>query len=90
MLLVTLRTLDRMRIFAPNETVAKSRFFYFLRQLRKMKAATSEIVAIHAVSIRRASRRGREKHIGRERIAGRGMMEACSKETPSQGWKKGP
>lgn len=43
--------LYRMRIFAPNETVAKSRFFYFLRQLRKMKAATSEIVAIHAVSI---------------------------------------
>ena len=43
--------LYRMRIFAPNETVAKSRFFYFLRQLRKMKAATSEIVAIHAVSV---------------------------------------
>lgn len=43
--------LFRMRIFAPNTTVAKSRFFYFLRQLRKMKSATSEIVAIHAVSI---------------------------------------
>jgi large subunit ribosomal protein L18Ae len=44
--------LYRMRLFAPNETIAKSRFFYFLRQLRKMKAATSEIVAIHAVSIK--------------------------------------
>lgn len=43
--------LYRMRLFAPNETIAKSRFFYFLRQLRKMKAATSEIVAIHAVSV---------------------------------------
>ncbi|PWN20962.1 ribosomal protein L18ae [Microstroma glucosiphilum] len=41
--------LYRMRLFAPNETIAKSRFFYFLRQLRKMKAATSEIVAIHAI-----------------------------------------
>lgn len=43
--------LYRMRIFAPNETVAKSRFWYFVRQLRKMKRATGEIVAIHAVSI---------------------------------------
>lgn len=43
--------LYRMRLFAPNETVAKSRFYYFLRQLRKMKAATSEIIAIHPVSI---------------------------------------
>ncbi|CAO1615790.1 unnamed protein product [Parajaminaea phylloscopi] len=42
--------LYRMRIFAPNTTVAKSRFFYFLRQLRKMKSATSEIVAIHPVA----------------------------------------
>lgn len=50
--------LYRMRIFAPNETVAKSRFFYFLRQLRKMKAATSEIIAVHAVSITRVLRDG--------------------------------
>ncbi|MCO5553564.1 hypothetical protein L7F22_007087 [Adiantum nelumboides] len=41
--------LYRMRIFAPNETVAKSRFWYFVRQLRKMKRATGEIVAIHAI-----------------------------------------
>lgn len=43
--------LYRMRIFAPNATVAKSRFWYFVRQLRKMKKATGEIVACHAVSI---------------------------------------
>ncbi|KAL9931344.1 hypothetical protein V8E36_009741 [Tilletia maclaganii] len=42
-------TLYRMRIFAPNTTVAKSRFWYFVRQLRKMKKATGEIVAIHAI-----------------------------------------
>ncbi|KAG8933573.1 60S ribosomal protein L20 [Tulasnella sp. 419] len=41
--------LYRMRIFAPNETVAKSRFWYFLRQLKKAKAATGEIVAVNAI-----------------------------------------
>ena len=42
-------TLYRMRIFAPNETFAKSRFWYFVRQLRKMKKATGEIVAVHKI-----------------------------------------
>merc|ERR1712225_88259 len=31
--------LYRMRIFAPNDVVAKSRFWYFLRKLRKVKNA---------------------------------------------------
>jgi large subunit ribosomal protein L18Ae len=38
-----------MRIFAPNEVVAKSRFWYFLRQLKKVKKASGEIVAIHTI-----------------------------------------
>ncbi|PWN51348.1 putative 60S large subunit ribosomal protein L20 [Violaceomyces palustris] len=41
--------LYRMRIFAPNATVAKSRFWYFVRQLRKMKKSTGEIVAVNAI-----------------------------------------
>ncbi|GHJ90194.1 hypothetical protein NliqN6_6596 [Naganishia liquefaciens] len=41
--------LYRMRIFAPNEVVAKSRFWYFLRQLKKVKKASGEIVAIHTI-----------------------------------------
>lgn len=36
--------LYKMRIFAPNEVVAKSRFWYFLRQLKKVKKANGEIV----------------------------------------------
>lgn len=39
----------RMNIFAPNETVAKSRYWYFLRGLKKVKKATGEIVSIKAV-----------------------------------------
>lgn len=39
----------RMMIFAPNTTVAKSRFWYFLRGLRKVKKATGEIVSVKAV-----------------------------------------
>lgn len=42
--------LYRMRIFAPNHVVAKSRFWYFVSQLRKMKKASGEIVYCGLVS----------------------------------------
>ena len=42
--------LYRMRIFAPNEVVAKSRFWYFLRKLKKVKKANGEIVGVNIVS----------------------------------------
>lgn len=42
-------SLYRMRIFAPNEVVAKSRFWYFLRGLRKVKKGTGEIVSVNVV-----------------------------------------
>lgn len=38
-----------MNLFAPDKVVAKSRFWYFLRQLRKFKKATGEIVTIKRV-----------------------------------------
>lgn len=41
----------RMNIFAPNETVAKSRYWYFLRGLKKVKKATGEIVGIKTVRV---------------------------------------
>lgn len=42
--------LYRMRIFAPDEVVAKSRFWYYLRSLRKIKKANGEIVSVNVVS----------------------------------------
>ncbi|KIO31910.1 hypothetical protein M407DRAFT_241644 [Tulasnella calospora MUT 4182] len=45
--------LYRMRIFAPSPLVAKSRFWYFLRQLKKAKAATGEIVAVNKIAEKR-------------------------------------
>lgn len=41
--------LYKMRIFAPNEVVAKSRFFYFLQKMKKVKKATGEIVSCNQV-----------------------------------------
>jgi large subunit ribosomal protein L18Ae len=38
-----------MIIFAPNTTVAKSRYWYFLRGLKKVKKATGEIVSVKQV-----------------------------------------
>merc|ERR1712141_469776 len=41
--------LYRMRIFAPDPVVAKSRFWYFLRQLRKFKKTTGEIISVEEI-----------------------------------------
>lgn len=53
----------RMRIFAPNTVVAKSRFWYFLRGLKKVKKATGEIVACNEVR-GIMSRRGYLEYLG--------------------------
>ncbi|KAF2205341.1 60S ribosomal protein L20 [Delitschia confertaspora ATCC 74209] len=45
--------LYRMRIFAPNDVVAKSRFWYFLAQLRKIKKANGEIVSLNQIHEKR-------------------------------------
>uniref|UniRef100_A0A7S0T4C8 60S ribosomal protein L18a n=1 Tax=Erythrolobus madagascarensis TaxID=708628 RepID=A0A7S0T4C8_9RHOD len=39
----------RMKIFAQNTVVAKSRFWFYLRQLRKVKKANGEILAVEEV-----------------------------------------
>merc|ERR1711872_119863 len=41
--------LYKMRIFAPDKVTAKSRFWYFLSKLKKMKKASGEIVEIREV-----------------------------------------
>jgi len=43
--------LYRMRIYAPNTQVAKSRFWYFLKQARKVKKASGEIVSVNEVHL---------------------------------------
>lgn len=48
--------LFRMRLFAKNTVVAKSRFWYFLGQLHKLKRATGEIVAVNEVRARARAR----------------------------------
>merc|ERR1712123_19619 len=45
--------LYRMRIFATDQIVAKSRFWYLLRQLRKFKKTTGEIVSVEEIRERK-------------------------------------
>jgi len=45
--------LYRMRIFAPNEVVAKSRFWYFLSKLKKVKKTNGEIVGLNTIHERK-------------------------------------
>ena len=39
----------RMKLFAPNEVVAKSRFWYFLHQYRNMKKTTGEVLDVNEI-----------------------------------------
>jgi large subunit ribosomal protein L18Ae len=40
----------RMKIFAQNEVLAKSRFWYFMHQMRKMKKTTGEILDVNEIT----------------------------------------
>ena len=44
--------LYRMRIFANNKVVAKSRFWYFLMKLRKVKKSNGEIISLNEVCLK--------------------------------------
>ncbi|KAL9116104.1 MAG: hypothetical protein Q9227_000473 [Pyrenula ochraceoflavens] len=45
-----------MRIFAPNLVVAKSRFWYFMSKLRKLKKANGEIVSLNEIKEKRPTK----------------------------------
>lgn len=40
-----------MRLFAPNAVTAKSRYWYFMHRLEKMKNGTGEILAVNEVCV---------------------------------------
>jgi large subunit ribosomal protein L18Ae len=40
-----------MRIFANDEVLAKSKFWYYLRKLNKVKKAHGEILSVNEVTI---------------------------------------
>jgi large subunit ribosomal protein L18Ae len=39
----------RMKIFAKNQVIAKSRFWYFMHQMRKMKKTTGEVLDVNEI-----------------------------------------
>ena len=46
----------RMKVFAPDEVKAKSKFWYFIRQFKRIKRANGEILGVNEVSGATASR----------------------------------
>lgn len=40
----------RMKLFAGNEVLARSRFWYFMHQMRKMKKTTGEILDVNEIT----------------------------------------
>ncbi|XP_031566619.1 60S ribosomal protein L18a-like [Actinia tenebrosa] len=46
---VTVPPLYKMRIFAPDEVVARSKFWYFISQLKRMKKSQGEIVSCQEI-----------------------------------------
>ena len=65
--------LYRMRIFAPNTVVAKSRFWYFLMKLRKVKKSNGEIITINLVWTQRKFN-SEEKAVAAE-LPGQGLTK---------------
>ena len=63
----------RMRLFAPNEVVAKSRYWYFMHQIQKMKKSTGDILAVSEV---RSAARPRPPAQAR-RASGSRLRAAC-------------
>ena len=49
-------TLYRMRIFAPDEVAAKSRFWYFMKKLRKIKKTNGQLVYIAEITDKHPTR----------------------------------
>jgi large subunit ribosomal protein L18Ae len=43
-------TIFKMRIFANDQVRAKSKFWYFLRKMRKIKKANGEILSVNEVN----------------------------------------
>merc|ERR1712137_96594 len=41
--------LYKMKLFAPNEVVAKSRFWYFLSQIQKVKKTSGEVISVQEI-----------------------------------------
>ena len=75
--------LYRMRIFAPNHVVAKSRFWYFVSQLKKMKKSSGEIVYCGQV------RSGAPQDAGRWVPSEPGQHSSCPPYSP-QVFEKSP
>jgi large subunit ribosomal protein L18Ae len=44
-------TIFKMRIFANDQVTAKSKFWYFLRKMRKIKKANGEILSVNEVKL---------------------------------------
>eukprot|EP01128_Nolandella_sp_AFSM9_P011970 TRINITY_DN8850_c0_g1_i1.p2 TRINITY_DN8850_c0_g1~~TRINITY_DN8850_c0_g1_i1.p2 ORF type:complete len:177 (-),score=50.17 TRINITY_DN8850_c0_g1_i1:99-629(-) len=42
-------TIYRMRLFAPNATIARSRFWYYMKKLNRVKKAAGEIIATNEI-----------------------------------------
>lgn len=73
--------LYRMRLFAPNEVVAKSRFWYFLKKLRKVKKSAGEIVSLNEVGSLNNVNNGKKEGIG---------QGGCVPQRVNTAWKIDP
>ena len=47
--------LYRMRLYAPNEIVAKSRFWYFMKRQKRVKKANGETISINEIHQKKTS-----------------------------------
>ena len=85
-----------MRIFANNTVVAKSRFWYFLMKLRKVKKSNGEIVALNQIHEKRPSQSQELRYLAPirleiwhtqhvQRVSGDEQNSCCRGDVPGYG-----
>ena len=70
--------LYKMRIFAPDEVIGKSKYWYFVSKLKKIKKSTGEIVSCRRVCIFMSLNcmgRSRNFRLGVQTLAQKGLLK---------------
>merc|ERR1712010_159325 len=79
----------RIKLFTKNETQARSRFWYFIRRLVKMKKANAEILSIREIFEKKPEKVSKYGIWLRQHVQGvqrSHSQRRCCQHVPGDGW----
>ena len=71
----------RMKLFAKNAVVARSRYWYFMKKLTRVKKANGQIISVNQARLSPARQPSGERRLGPARAGG----DACHPPPPLSG-----